>query len=650
MTDMQIDPDDVGRRFCDLVMKGGITSGIVFPKLVARLSGQYRFRNIGGTSAGAIAAAAAAAAEFRRATDSANPAHGFVQLEQLADFLGERAGGRHSRLFGLFRPEPATRKHFAILEAMLNREAVSNRILRGVLATLRHFPLAALAGALPGVILVLGTRGVAPLYAIAVVVAVLVIVAGAMLAAIATAAISLARTLPKQEFGLARGHVADPDPKDPPALTDWLHAYLQDLAGRDPAHPLTFGDLDGVTLDHARDIRGIDLRMLTTALSMGRPFSLPFRSEQFYFRPAELALYFPSDVVAWMAANPGPRSTSVRGRDAAMATMGYLPFPGRATLPVVAAVRMSLSFPLLLAGVPLYRYAWDAAVGHEPDAFADDSAEPRDPDRASGTATAQREPSEAAFSPDNVRKVVFSDGGICSNFPVHLFDAVVPAWPTFGVNLRDDLSAGASDATRAYLPRRGTALPPENYVIANSGAGAVVSFATAIVKTMQNWRDNLQRAAPGFRERVVTIRHTPDEGGLNLDMEVPAIDAMAKSGALGARELIDAFARPERLAEDQFIYHRWVRVRSLLSVLQSVLREIDEGVTVLENHPPYPELIQHAPAYVGESYRLSELARTTATRLLDTLDGLDRELDDASVDYARTAPRPEVELRIQPVV
>src|SRR5438105_14620691 len=63
MTHTQIDSDDVGRRFCDLVMKGGITSGVVFPKAVARLSHQYRFRNIGGASAGAIAAAGAAAAE-----------------------------------------------------------------------------------------------------------------------------------------------------------------------------------------------------------------------------------------------------------------------------------------------------------------------------------------------------------------------------------------------------------------------------------------------------------------------------------------------------------------------------------------------------------------------------------------------------------
>ena len=634
---VHIDPDDVGRRFCDLVMKGGITSGVVFPRLVSRLSGQYRFRNIGGTSAGAIAAAAAAAAEFRRATDATTPEYGFAQLDRLADFLGERPDGAHSRLFRLFRPEPATRRHFAILEAMLNREKPSTRALRGALAALRRFPVAAIAGAIPGVILLIASRGSTLLAMVAIVLACVVVALGAVVAAVATGAISLVRTLPRQDFGLTRGHAIDPNPADAPPLTDWLHAYLQDLAGRASQRPLTFGDLDAVVLDEAKGIRGINLQMLTTALSMGRPFSLPLRDEQFYFSAAELARHFPADVIDWMTANPGRRSAAVRARDEAMAGFGYQPFPAREALPVLVAVRMSLSFPLLLAAIPLHRYAWESTLGRGRDDIDVD-------------ADAVDRPAEAAFSPRNVRKVLFSDGGICSNFPVHLFDAIVPAWPTFGVNLRDDLPARARDAERAYLPQRGTSLPPENYVIGERGADALISFAGAIVKTMQNWRDNLQRAAPGFRDRVVTIRHTRDEGGLNLDMQAHAIEAMAQSGALGAQELIDAFARPAGPDEDHFTYHRWVRVRSLLGVLQGMLREIDEGVTVLENHPPYPDLIRDAPAYVGASYRLSELARGTATELLDRLDRLDRELGAAGVDYAKTAPKPEVELRIQPVV
>ena len=50
---------------CDLVMKGGITSGIVYPKAITELARQYRFSIIGGTSAGAIAAGVAAAPNTR---------------------------------------------------------------------------------------------------------------------------------------------------------------------------------------------------------------------------------------------------------------------------------------------------------------------------------------------------------------------------------------------------------------------------------------------------------------------------------------------------------------------------------------------------------------------------------------------------------
>jgi len=46
---------------CDVVMKGGITSGVVYPSAILRLSQRYRFRNVGGASVGAIAAAATAA-------------------------------------------------------------------------------------------------------------------------------------------------------------------------------------------------------------------------------------------------------------------------------------------------------------------------------------------------------------------------------------------------------------------------------------------------------------------------------------------------------------------------------------------------------------------------------------------------------------
>jgi predicted acylesterase/phospholipase RssA len=51
---------------CDLVMKGGVASGIVYPQAILTLAQKYRFRAVGGSSAGAIAAALAVAAEYGR--------------------------------------------------------------------------------------------------------------------------------------------------------------------------------------------------------------------------------------------------------------------------------------------------------------------------------------------------------------------------------------------------------------------------------------------------------------------------------------------------------------------------------------------------------------------------------------------------------
>lgn len=51
----------------DLTMEGGTTSGVVYPLAVCELASSFRFRNVGGASAGAIAAALTAAAELAAA-------------------------------------------------------------------------------------------------------------------------------------------------------------------------------------------------------------------------------------------------------------------------------------------------------------------------------------------------------------------------------------------------------------------------------------------------------------------------------------------------------------------------------------------------------------------------------------------------------
>src|ERR1700722_9245436 len=90
-------------RYCDLVMKGGVTSGVVYPPAICELAQHYHFRSIGGTSAGAIAAAVTAAAEYQRpATGSL---HGFELLKDLPTRLGAADADGRSQLLRLFQPD-----------------------------------------------------------------------------------------------------------------------------------------------------------------------------------------------------------------------------------------------------------------------------------------------------------------------------------------------------------------------------------------------------------------------------------------------------------------------------------------------------------------------------------------------------------------
>ena len=76
------------KKQCDLIMKGGITSGIVYPSAIYEIAKNYRLINIGGASAGAIASVTAAAAEFRRQESSnKNDFSGFDQLSSVPDAL-----------------------------------------------------------------------------------------------------------------------------------------------------------------------------------------------------------------------------------------------------------------------------------------------------------------------------------------------------------------------------------------------------------------------------------------------------------------------------------------------------------------------------------------------------------------------------------
>src|SRR6476646_8367729 len=101
---------------CDMIMKGGITSGVVYPLAATHLAQKYRFRNLGGASAGAIAAVMVAAAELGRRGGH----DGFAELDNLPEVIGRD-------LETLFQPSRPNRPAFRLLATLIDRKKSAPR-------------------------------------------------------------------------------------------------------------------------------------------------------------------------------------------------------------------------------------------------------------------------------------------------------------------------------------------------------------------------------------------------------------------------------------------------------------------------------------------------------------------------------------------
>jgi predicted acylesterase/phospholipase RssA len=612
-----IAPDSVAvntgpaRLECDLVMKGGITSGVIYPRLVSELSKTYTLRNIGGTSAGAIAAGAAAAAQFG-VLSGARP-DAFKVLDGLPALLGGSvANAKGSMLLNLFQPQAPFRRHFGLLTAALNAPSKAALIARIIMGAAWRFPIGALLGATIGIAILATSSGAAVW--LGVVVAILGLVLGGLVSVVVT----LVRHLPGNGFGLCSGMPAGP--QGPPALTSWLHEYLNGLAGKKSDEPVTFGELwagylrkQGEPSPHNGDGRKeIELVTITTALNLGRPFRLPFDQDKFYFVEEELRRLFPGSVAKWLVDHARPSDTA-----AALSTdkCRFLALPLAQDLPVLLAVRMSLSFPILLSTIPLY--------------------------------TVDRTLKENSHTATVPVRVLFSDGGICSNFPMHLFDSPLPSRPTFGVDLGDFHEDHPGE--RVWLPAtRKNSQGIETFIPVLSeqpGVAAVAGFFGSMMNTMQTWNDQLQLVMPGFRDRIVHISHSKKEGGLNLNMESAVIQTLATSGLDAARELVEAFVDGSEHEPNAWDNHRRVRMRLLLSAIDQQTRKLHQAMARTDA-PTWREVLDEAkpPSYPFHH----EEDRALANKVLYALDAVGREVEESGIDLGTGAPRPEPEWRGTP--
>jgi hypothetical protein len=637
---------------CDVVMKGGITSGVTYPWAVCEIAKTYRLRSIGGTSAGAIAAAAAAAAETGRAVETG----GFARLADLPGRLSRVPSGLDTpTLFNVFQPQPGTAAFFGLLTAWLRgKEKGKGRQIRSVIASaVRTFWLPVLVGATFGlVVLALSIALLVSQHgAFAIVALVLAALAGLVLALVGALAGTLAvaargaiRGITRNRFGLCSGFAPageGPAPSDgdlqpgpgggvmPKPLTTWLADELDALAGRpDPTKPLTLGDLCEA---------GITLKMFTTNVTEGTPYTIPFQTRRFFFAPSEFEELFPKRVVDWMRAHASaPRDDDERALFAQLAAHepSLIPLPECDDFPVVVATRLSLSFPILLSAIPLW---------------AIDYLQTRDPARC-----------------------WFSDGGITSNFPIHFFDAPLPRWPTFGINLgpMPDAERDPKDQSKnLYAPRSNREGIRARWRTINS----LPIFMHAIFDTMQNWLDNGQTRVPGFRDRVVTIKHTVEEGGLNLTMPPERIIEFSERGRQAGLWMVRRFSGPASTNEgDKLSWdnHRWVRFRSFNALLDSMFERFlrGYGFDAAPSDRDYPSLMDRPPSYRWCSADQSDGAKGLTAELVafarlwsDVPTGFtppspgcqcDPPVGDDEFDRAQPfhcgAPRPRPVLRVSP--
>lgn len=601
-----------GDRFCDIVMKGGITSGVVYPPAICKLAHEYRLKNIGGTSAGAIAAAVAAAAEFRRRQTGSMD--GFKLVAELPTRLQEQVDGK-SQLLRLFQPDRPCGRLFRILVGSLNAKGTYRRIGAILWGAVTSYWFASLASLLLSVwVGILRQSWHASLLLFLITLPVFV---GPFIY------FDLTRNVVRNNYGLCKGMTTIE--KYGPALTPWLHKLIQSTAGS-LDHPLTFGDLwtakggPQPPPGSVTPAKSIDLEMFTTNLSHGRPYIFPHRepTARLFFNPAEIAPYLPEDVMRWFDqhAIPYAPSTDLPKSDppverARELNLKEIPLPGN--FPVLLAARMSLSFPLLFAAVPLWAIDYD---------------HPRE-DR-------------------DFQRCMFSDGGISSNFPMHLFDGLVPQWPTFGIDLEPEIKdlPGTTFLPDKYLG--GIADRWSRFDQAKKSASRLGGFLMGIANAMQNWNDNTQARLAGVRDRVVRVRLAKNEGGMNLNMPSGVIKDVAQRGADAADKIITRFLGPPPAnGWDGWSSQRWARLDVLIYALNQkapgLLKALGTGVPHSQS---YRQLITLAggTAPPGHALPLTSIQSQALDELITALENVAVAFGVSAPNYPNQ-PQPEPELR-----
>ena len=663
-------------RFCDLVLTGGVASGVVYPWAIVELARAYRFRNIGGTSVGAMAAVLAAAAEYGRRQGIENS---FEVLRRVPGSLAFTLPDGRTRMLSLFQPNAHGRRLVQLWGRLWNGNADTANTgskpyrpeqsfwRRALGLTLRIYARPGLLGAAVGAVvtgaLTWGVRDGTPWNWSAWVV--LGALAGAVIAGLWALWSDIKRGLIQNFYGLCKGGtVTEPGAGEdtPTGLSEWLHVGIQLSAGLKPDDPpLTFRDLwtapaypgaapQACGPDDPVGRRSINLQMITTNVTHGRPYRLPLSdsSSRLFFRRTELNGYFPARVLDALVRDAKPYLPERAAAEPSVAeaqALGLLELPVE-NLPVVVAARLSLSFPLLFSAVPLWAIDYEAPK-------------------------AQR----------HFRRCLFTDGGVSSNFPIHLFDAAVPRWPTFGFWLdrrppyhyargRQDIwlpefnDQGRGDSWNRFDPgsQAAAAQPagpasrgvksPEPCPGANQATGgSLFGFLTGIAYSAADWRDRTSFRMPHVRNRVVRLMLRPDEGGLHIGMpRAQILDLAHRYGTASGQAFVERFVDQDGQPSRAWLEQRWVRFNMLVNGLRELLAGVSTAAVWSNRSEPLAHAVKQAMRQgpVANHDQRHAIKRPQADALLKVLHAIEQLESDLSAAPEAFSSQPAPELRLRP--
>jgi hypothetical protein len=301
-------------------------------------------------------------------------------------------------------------------------------------------------------------------------------------------------------------------------------------------------------------------------------------------------------------------------------------------MPIVVAARLSLCFPFLFSAVPVY------AVDYE----------------------AKRDKRQ-------LRRCLLSDGGLCTNFPIHLFDAACPARPTFGFLLDQRLERiepeqpywlpelhleGRADNWQRDVP----GVEPDR--ARDPSVGGLFGLLGSLLLTMKDWNDRMTGRLPQVRNRVMRIKLRRGEGQLNISMPGKRILRMAHTyGTDAGRALVARYAPRQGQAAPAWREHLYVRLMVELRALRRHLRNFSANAGARGETVSLRELLDRAarerplaeskdrPDPSGRKLKPEE--RDAVLRSVAAVEALEAALaaNDPLLGPYDGSPRPQIALR-----